>query len=72
MMGNTRVMETQDVKVSSSAIAHGDLGRREQIRNYRLLDANEIVFHFARETGRQLVLVPGRPPIYMSRLSHGF
>jgi len=70
MMGNTRVVETQDVQVSSGAIAHGDLGRREHVRNYRLLDPNEIAFHFARETGRQLVLVPGRPPIYMNRLSH--
>jgi type IV secretion system protein VirD4 len=51
-------------------MAHGDLGRREHMRNYRLLEASEIAFHFARETKRQLVLVPGRPPIYLDRLPH--
>jgi type IV secretion system protein VirD4 len=50
-------------------MAHGDLGVREHIRSVRLLDANEITQHFARETGLQLVLVPGRPPIYMQRLA---
>ena len=29
---------------------------------------NEITLWFARETGRQLIIVPGRPPIYMQRL----
>jgi hypothetical protein len=32
------------------------------------LDANEITQWFAREGGLQLILVPGRPPIYMQRL----
>ena len=70
MMGNASVMEMQTVPVSSGAMAHGDLGRREHLRNYRLLEPSEITFHFSRETNRQLVLVPGRPPIYMTRLPH--
>lgn len=71
MLGMTQVMERQEVRVTSSAMAHGDTGRRENLRSARLLDANEITTWFARETGRQLVLVAGRPPIYMQRLSIG-
>jgi type IV secretion system protein VirD4 len=67
-LGNTVVVETQDVHVSGSAMAHGDLGRRENLRHVRLLESDEITRFFARETGRQLVLVPGRPPIYLNRL----
>lgn len=68
MLGMTQVVETQTIRVSGSAMAHGDAGRRENLRSVRLLDANEITQVFARETGRQLVLVPGRPPIFMQRL----
>jgi type IV secretion system protein VirD4 len=69
LLGTTQVIERQDIRVSGGAMAHGDLGVREHIRSVRLLDANEITQHFARETGLQLVLVPGRPPIYMQRLA---
>jgi type IV secretion system protein VirD4 len=68
MLGSTQVIERQDIRVSGGAMAHGDMGRREHLRSVRLLDANEITRHFSRESGRQLVLVPGRPPIYMDRL----
>ncbi|MDX2265902.1 MAG: type IV secretory system conjugative DNA transfer family protein [Hyphomicrobiales bacterium] len=68
MLGATQVIERQEVRVTASAMAHGDTGKREQVRSVRLLDANEITQWFSRETGRQLVLVPGRPPIYMQRL----
>jgi type IV secretion system protein VirD4 len=61
-------MERQQSRVSGNAMQHGDMGLREQLRSARLLDANEITRWFSRETGRQLVLVPGRPPIYMQRL----
>jgi type IV secretion system protein VirD4 len=68
MLGATQVMERQQARVSGNAMQHGDMGLREQLRSARLLDANEITRWFSRETGRQLVLVPGRPPIYMQRL----
>jgi type IV secretion system protein VirD4 len=70
LLGSTQVIERQDIRISGGAMASGDIGRREHLRSVRLLDANEITRHFSRETGRQLVLVPGRPPIYMDRLSH--
>jgi type IV secretion system protein VirD4 len=70
MLGTTQMMETQNVWVSASAMGQGDSGRREHIRTVRLLDPNEITNHFARETGRQLILVPGRPPIHLQRLPH--
>jgi type IV secretion system protein VirD4 len=68
MMGATQVMERQEVRVTGGAMAHGDTGRRENLRGVQLLDANEITRWFSRESGRQLVLAPGRPPIYMQRL----
>jgi type IV secretion system protein VirD4 len=68
MLGMTQYIERQDVPVSGSAMRQGDIGRREHPRSVRLLDANEITTHFARETNRQLVLVPGRPPLYLERL----
>lgn len=67
MLGSTQVVERQAIRVSGGAMAHGDTGMRENLRNVRLLDANEITRWFSRESGRQLVLVPGRPPIYMRR-----
>ena len=67
-LGMTQVIERQDVRVSGSAMAHGDSGRREHIRSVRLLDPNEITWAFSRESGRQLLLVPGCPPIYINRL----
>jgi len=70
MLGAAQVTERQEVRVSGAAMASGDLGRRENLRSVRLLDANEITRWFARETGRQLILSPGRPPIYMQRLEN--
>lgn len=67
MLGSTQVVERQAVRVNGNAMAHGDVGLRENLRNVRLLDAYEITRFFSRESGRQLVLVPGRPPIYMQR-----
>ena len=72
LLGMTQVVERQEVRVSGSAMAHGDLGRRENLRSVRLLDANELTQWFARETGRQLIVSPGRPPIYMQRLDIGW
>jgi type IV secretion system protein VirD4 len=69
MMGNTRVTESSAVFVSGAAQVRGDPGRRDQTITTPLLDATEIAHHFARETNRQLILVPGRSPVYMNRLS---
>ena len=69
LLGSTQVIERQAVRLSAQAMGHGDPGVREQLRSVRLLDANEITRHFSRESNRQLILVPGRPPIYMERLS---
>jgi type IV secretion system protein VirD4 len=71
MMGTARVVEIQHVHVSSKANDAGDLGRREHVRSVPLLEAAEIALYFARETGRQLIIVPGRPPLYMNRMPHG-
>lgn len=68
-LGNLTVIETQHVHVSGSAMAQGDVGQREHLRHVRLLEPNEITQFFTRENNLQLLLVPGRPPIYLNRLS---
>ena len=68
MLGSTIYTEVQTQRVSTSNLQHGDTGQRENVRSVRLLDPAEIAFHFARDTNRQLILSPGRPPIYMNRL----
>ena len=67
-LGMTQVIERQEARVTGGGMAHGDLGMRENLRSVRLLDANEVTQWFARETGRQLILVAGVPPIYLDRL----
>lgn len=69
-LGMTQVIERQEVRVSGAAMAHGDLGRRENLRSVRLLEANEVTEWFARETGRQLVITGGGRPIYLERLNN--
>lgn len=70
LLGTTMVTERQNIRVSGGAMAHGDLGLRENLRSVRLLDPTEITTHFAREMGTQLVFVPGRPPIYLQRMPY--
>lgn len=67
MLGNATVLERQDVRVSGRSMDQGDLGLRESPRSVPLLEASEIARHFARATWRQLILSPGRPPIYLDR-----
>lgn len=67
-LGQSVVMELQDIPVNSGSVASGDLGRREHLRHVPLLEPSEITLHFSRDSYRQLVLVPGRVPIYMNRL----
>lgn len=69
-LGMTQVIERQEVRVTGAAMAHGDLGRRENLRSVRLLEANEVTEWFARETGRQLVITGGGRPIYLERLNN--
>jgi type IV secretion system protein VirD4 len=68
MLGVTQAMERQNIRVSGAAMSHGDVGRREHPRSVRLAEAYELTAWFSRETNRQLLLVPGRPPLYMNRV----
>jgi type IV secretion system protein VirD4 len=70
LLGSTQVLERQAVRLSAQAQTHGDPGHRENLRSVRLLDPNEITRLFSRESNRQLIISPGRPPIYMERLPH--
>lgn len=68
LLGNTRVVETREHFVSSAGRASGDHGRRDDVRMVPLLEPSEITRYFARETNRQLILVPGRGPLYLNRM----
>ena len=68
LLGQTTISEVQKTRVTSRGMAEGDTGSRENLRSLSLLDAAEISYYFARETGRQMIISPGRPPIYIDRL----
>lgn len=69
MLGTTQLVQINKVWTSASAMSAGDTGLRENIRDVPLLAPNEVAAGFARETNRQLILVPGRPPIYLNKVS---
>ncbi|MCW5714472.1 MAG: type IV secretory system conjugative DNA transfer family protein [Bauldia sp.] len=68
MLGQTIVKESKSSFVSSSARLHGDDGKRTDFRSAPLLAPDEIAMHFARQTGRQLVVAPGELPVFLHRL----
>lgn len=68
MLGETIVEEEKHNFASAGAREHGDSGVRHDLRSVPLLAPAEITLYFARETNRQLVLVPGERPVYMDRL----
>lgn len=70
MLGDTQVVERQSVRISSAAMGSGDSGVREQLRSTKLLEGPEITRAFARGTGRQLVLTPDKPPVFMERMGY--
>jgi type IV secretion system protein VirD4 len=70
-MGKTEILQRQKVWASANALDTGDPQTRESHRSVNLLDPSEITALFSRETNRQLLLIPGRPPIHLERLRHG-
>lgn len=68
LLGDATVIERQSNFTDASHYAKGDDGVRENRRSVPLLAPAEITYHFARQTHRQLVLVPGEAPVYMQRL----
>lgn len=67
-LGTISVAETTQVNATSAMFAAGDSGTRSQMRAVPLLAPFEIEHHFARETGLQMVLIPGRPPAAVERV----
>lgn len=68
-LGLTQITERQEIRVSSAAMAQGDLGRRYNMREVPLLHPSEINAMFARDTGRQLILTASGFPVYLNRLT---
>jgi type IV secretion system protein VirD4 len=68
LLGQTTILENHDVRLSAHSLDTGDTGKREQPRVVRLLEPSEIALYFSRDTGRSLILCPGRPPVYLDRL----
>jgi len=71
LIGETTIIEVNNERMSAHGQSTGDTGKREHFRTVPLLDPAEVTYHFARERRRQLILSPGRPPIFMERLSDG-
>ncbi len=69
LLGQTTIIEEQDNFVSVAQRDRGDMGVRRNLRAVPLLSPSEITLHFARSTGRQLILVPGERPVHMNRLA---
>lgn len=70
LLGQTVIEEEKRSFVSAAARDQGDIGVRRDLRSAPLLAPAEITLYFARETQRQLVLVPGELPVYMQRLPY--
>lgn len=68
LLGNTTILESRQTRLNAQGMRGGDPGHDSAPRAVPLLEPAEITLHFARETGRQLILVPGLPPIFMQRL----
>lgn len=72
LLGTTTILEQRYTRLSTGRIQDGDPGHETTPRTISMLEPWEITSHFARETNRQLVLIPGRDPIHMQRLPYGF
>lgn len=70
LLGTHTILERRNTRLSVAAISSGHPGFEESPRQVPLLEPSEITFHFARETGRQLVIVPGELPVHMERLPY--
>jgi type IV secretion system protein VirD4 len=67
-LGKTLVMEKQEHFTSVPQLAQGDPGSRKQPRSTPLIEPDEISLYFARDTNRQIILVPEFGPAYANRL----
>ncbi len=68
-LGQTRYVHVTRNPASAASMQHGDLGLREDLKESPLLSPGEIARYFARETGRQMLLMPGEQAIYCHRLT---
>ena len=66
-MGETLLVERQQVQVNAQAMGSGDLGRREHLRSPPLLAPFEVAGYFSRQSGRVLLLAAGYPPTWVDR-----
>ena len=69
LLGQTSIIELQKNTSTAAQRSHGDNGVRHNLRLVPLLSPPEIALYFARETMRQLVMVPGELPIILQRLN---
>ena len=69
LFGNTTILESRQTRLNAAGVKGGDPGYDSSPRMVPLMEPAEITLHFARETGRQFVKIPGLPPIHMSKLN---
>ncbi len=70
-LGQTRYVHVTRNPTSAASMQHGDLGVREDLKEAPLLSPGEITRHFARETGLQMLLIPGEQAAFCYRLKSG-
>ena len=69
-LGNLQIDEAIRTGNTASNITQGGMMEREQSKGVPLLAPFEIAQYCARETQRQIILFAGKPPAYISRMTH--
>lgn len=69
-LGDHSYLDVQSVHASSSSMAMGDTGRRENLRTVPLMAPFEIALHFSRDTNKQLILMPEHRPLALDRVHY--
>ncbi|QQA45102.1 type IV secretory system conjugative DNA transfer family protein (plasmid) [Pelagovum pacificum] len=69
-LGTRQITETQDNRPTPSAMTSGARVSSETRNTVPLLAPFEIALYGGRDTGRQFVMMAGKPPAYIERLLH--
>ena len=69
-----RLGPTTVTTISTSGLTVGQLvqgadGKTRAMSSAPLLSADEVAYHFSRQSGKEVVIYPGAPPIHMQRAS---
>jgi len=69
-LGSRVIKERQDTRATASAMSGGARASGETTKSVPLLAPFEIALYGSRDTGKQFVLMAGKPPAYIDRITH--